>query len=113
MKKLFIAQPMTGLKEEDVMKVRELAFDDAKKLAIEKKYITEDEELELIDQYHVPDAPIGVSGVWYLGNALQALEYADFIYFAGEWRKAKGCLAEKFITRIYKIPVLNEEEVYH
>ena len=101
-KKLFISQPMRGLTDEEILKAREEIKNRAEK--------TIGEPLELINSF-IEDYPGEINKsipVWYLGKSIQFLSQADFVYFAGDWRNARGCKIEYEIANAYGIKVIKE-----
>ena len=88
MKKLFISQPMRGLTDEEILKVREEI-----RIRAEK---TIGEPVELIDSF-IEDYPGEINKsipVWYLGKSIQFLSQADIAYFGEGWKNARGCKIE-------------------
>ena len=102
MKKLFISQPMRGLKDEEILKARE---------EIRKKAEKEiGEPVELIDSF-IKDYPGEINKhipVYYLGKSIDFLSQADIAYFGGDWRNARGCLIEHEVARQYGIKIIEE-----
>lgn len=102
MKKLFISQPMRGLKDEEILKARE---------EIRKKAEKEiGEPVKLIDSF-IKDYPGEINKhvpVFYLGKSIQLLSQADIAYFGGDWRNARGCLIEHEVARQYGIKIIEE-----
>ena len=101
-KKLFISQPMRGLTDEEILKAREEFKNRAEK--------TIGEPLELINSF-IADYPREFNKslpVWYLGRSIQFLSQADFVYFAGDWRNARGCKIEYEIVNAYGIKFIIE-----
>lgn len=102
MKKLFISQPMRGLKDEEILKARE---------EIRKKAEKEiGEPVELIDSF-IKEYPGEINKsvpVYYLGKSIQLLSQADIAYFGGDWRNARGCLIEHEVARQYGIKIIEE-----
>ena len=102
MKKLFISQPMRGLKDEEILKARE---------EIRKKAEKEiGEPVELIDSF-IKGYPGEINKsvpVYYLGKSIQLLSQADIAYFGGDWRNARGCLIEHEVARQYGIKIIEE-----
>ncbi len=97
MKKLFISQPMRGLTDEEILKVREEIRAKAEKVI--------GEPVELIDSF-IKDYPGEVNKsipVWYLGKSIQFLSEADVAYFGGDWSNARGCKIEHEIAVQYDI----------
>ena len=102
MKKLFISQPMRGLMDEEILKVRE-------EIKARAEYFI-GEPLELIDSF-IEDYPDEINKsipVWYLGKSIQFLSQADIVYFADDWRNARGCKIEYEIVIAYGIKVISE-----
>ena len=102
MKKLFISQPMRGLTDEEILKVR----DEIKNRAEE----TIGESVELINSF-IEDYPGEINKhipVWYLGKSIQLLSQADIVYFGGDWRNARGCKVEYEIANAYGIKLIKE-----
>ena len=102
MKKLFISQPMRGLTDEEILKVREEIKNRAEK--------TIGEPLELINSFF-EDYPREINKyipVWYLGKSIQMLSQADIVYFGSDWRNARGCKIEYEIVNAYGIEFIIE-----
>ena len=102
MKKLFISQPMRGLTDIEILKVRLEIKNRAEK--------TIGEPVELIDSF-IKDYPVEINKsipVWYLGKSIQLLSQADIAYFGGDWRNARGCKIEHEVARTYGITIIEE-----
>ena len=93
MKNLFISQPMKGKTNEEILKTREEAIEEA-------KCIFGDEEINVIDSF-VKGAPHDANPLWYLGQSILLLSTADVAYFAKEWRNARGCVIENLCANEY------------
>ena len=102
MKKLFISQPMRGLKDEEILKTREEIKTRAE--------IVIGEEVKIINSF-IDEYPGEINKslpVWYLGKSIQLLSQADIAYFGGDWRNARGCKIENEIARAYGIKIIEE-----
>ena len=102
MKKLFISQPMRGLKDEEILKAREKIRKKAEKVI--------GEPVELIDSF-IKEYPGEINKsvpVYYLGKSIQLLSQADIAYFGGDWRNARGCLIEHEVARQYGIKTIED-----
>ena len=102
MKKLFISQPMRGLTDEEILKVREEI-----RIRAEK---TIGEPVELIDSF-IEDYPGEINKsipVWYLGKSIQFLSQADIAYFGEGWKNARGCKIEYEVAEKYGIKIIEE-----
>lgn len=100
MKKVFISQPMKGLTDEEIIKVRDKAA-----AAVAKRL---GEPVLVLDSFF-QNAPAEARPLWYLGKSLQVLSEADVAYFAKGWEKARGCKIEHFCADEYGIVVFEEE----
>ena len=101
-KKLFISQPMRGLTDEEILKVREEIRSRAEHAI--------GEPVELIDSF-IEDYPEEINKsipVWYLGKSIQFLSQADIAYFGGDWRNARGCKIEYAVAEKYGIKIIEE-----
>lgn len=102
MKKLFISQPMKGLTDEEILKIREEIKTRAEQAI--------GEQVELIDSF-IEDYPREINKsipVWYLGKSIQFLSQADIAYFGGDWKNARGCKIEYEVANAYGIKTITE-----
>lgn len=97
--KVFLSHKMSGVSVAKVSRIRANA-----KIHLAEKY--PNETIEIIDNYNHFDAPVNAGRLWHLGRSIQQLEEADAIYFCKGNCKTKGCIVEKVIVFLYKIPVL-------
>lgn len=95
-KRVFISQPMHGLTDEEVEKLRNETINRL------KEYYG---EIEIIDQFHVEDnIPEGVNPrIYRLGRSIQYMAGADLVVFVGDYASAHGCLIELAICEEYRI----------
>ena len=96
--KVFLSHPMSGLSEEEVMKIREEAL-----LYLQNKY---NKPFEAIDNYHHENVPENAGRLWHLAESIKQMEEADYIYFCPNWEDALGCRVERLITTVYELPIL-------
>ena len=100
--KIFVSQPMTGLRYEEINDDYEHIKNFASDLftnCIVKFLTTKDAA--------ACDKPEGTSDVWYLANALNLLCVADFIIFHPDWKQSRGCTVEHFVAEKYDIPIID------
>lgn len=102
-KKLFISLPMRGHSDEEIS----LRMHSIYELAI----IALGENYELINTMWEDPLPNPNNQIWYLGKSIQALGEADLVIFAFGWAQAKGCITERVICDLYKIPKMDEDEL--
>ena len=86
--KVFISQPMTGLTNEEILKVRNNVI----------TYLTDgyifgviNEEIEFIDSF-IQDS--NEKPLYLLGKALEKLSTADICVFVDGWKESRGCNIE-------------------
>lgn len=93
-KYLFISQPMSGLTNDEILKVRQEATD-----FISNKY--PDNEICVLPSYkEQPDNTYNAtSAVNLLGNAISLMARANIIYFVPGWQKSRGCQIENEVAR--------------
>lgn len=95
--KVFISQPMHGLTDEEVNKIRNDSL----------KYLKEKYgDVEILENYTYKHATENVGRLWYLGKSIQLLDQADAIYFVDGYEKANGCQVEELISKLYGIKIL-------
>ena len=94
MKKLFISQPMNGKSDEEILRQREKAIEEAKKAL--------GEDVEVIESF-VQVAPADARPLGCLGKSLELLSTADIAYLAQGWEEARGCRIEHECTVEYGI----------
>lgn len=102
MKKLFISQPMKGKTDEEILREREQAVREA------EKYLKENgmqEEVQVIDSFF-QSALVDARPLWFLGKSLELLSTADFVYFAKDWEKARGCRIEHMCAVQYELQII-------
>lgn len=92
MKRIFLSLGFSGRSEKDVMDEIDLA----KKLIL----FDCDEELEFVHNFDY----VGVTRVECLGEAIKKMSTCDMVYFINNWEEHKGCIIEKQVCELYKIP---------
>lgn len=99
MKKLFIAQPMRGKTDEEILAERKKAIESAERNL--------GEPVEVIDSFF-QNAPADARPLWFLGKSLELLSTADIAYFAKGWEDARGCRIENQCAIEYGIEVIED-----
>ncbi|MDU6263714.1 MAG: DUF4406 domain-containing protein [Anaerocolumna aminovalerica] len=97
MKKLFISQPMRGKSDEEILKERQTAINEAIKVV--------GEPVEVLETFF-NDFDTDATPLQYLARSLEFLAKADIAYFAPGWDTARGCKIEYLCAVEYGIPVL-------
>ena len=97
--KVFISQPMKGLADEQILKVREEAI-----TTVTRAFETY-EDIEIIDSFF-QSAPTDAKPLWYLGKSLELLSTANVCIFVKGWENARGCKIEHECCKQYGIPTL-------
>lgn len=93
---VFISQPMSGKKTEEIEYEREQFVKDL------KKYLGED--INILDTiFHFAE---DVPSLVYLGRSIEVLAKADLAVFMDGWESARGCKIEHQAAKDYDIPTL-------
>ena len=100
---VFISQPMNGLSDEEIKKVKEEAIEDIRKIY---QFFYKNDQLRIIstteqDRHEI--LPKSAPRLWWLGRAIQHLVDVDVIYFCKGWEESKGCRVEKYVASEYNI----------
>ena len=107
MKKIFVSLPMRGLSEREIRKRMNYL-----------KYLVElelGEDVILIDSFieNEPDSKeINNIGLYFLGESIKELAYADIVIFANGWMKARGCKVEYKAAVEYEVKILYEDHLF-
>lgn len=109
--KVFIAQGMSGIPDEVVELRRNNIIEMVNKLY--------DGNVEILDQFHVPDeipneniANDKSARVYRLGRSIMNyLSLADIVIFEGESMSSPGCLVELAVCTNYNIPYMTEAKL--
>ena len=107
MKKLFVSLPMRGLSEREIRKRMNYL-----KSLVELEL---GEEVILIDSFieNEPDSKeINNIGLYFLGESIKELAYADIAIFANGWMKARGCKVEYKAAVEYGVKILYEDRLF-
>lgn len=88
---------MKGKTDEEIIKERELAIEEAKKVL--------NDDVTIIDSFS-QGAPADAKPLWFLGKSFELLSTADIAYFAKDWEKYRGCKMEHEAAIQYGIQVL-------
>lgn len=99
--KVFISQPMNGKTDEEIMKERDRVTEKLKRMF-------PDETIEILDTFIHENVPENAGRIWHLGESIKMMEQADLVYFAGDWRNAKGCQVECAVAAAYDLKIMSE-----
>ena len=103
--RVFISQPMNGLKLDYIKEQRRAIMESFKNFAFEQGWIRNeiDSDDEVIDINALFDeAPKGDEGrIWMLGRSIQTMDIADYVIFADDWQTAHGCCVEHKVAEEY------------
>lgn len=94
--KLFISQPMNGKTDEEILKERETAVNEARKAL--------NDEVEVLETFF--DLGEGKKPLHYLAKSIEFLADADVVYFVEGWNKARGCRLEHMCALAYGVRCL-------
>lgn len=102
-KTVFISQPMNGLDEKEIKRIRKKVqchFLMQGDVIADTLFNFDDEQLK----------KIGVKslGLFYLSRSLEQMAYCDIAYFCKGWEKARGCRIEHEAAVAYGLDVIYE-----
>lgn len=103
-KKLFISQPIKGKDDNEIIAERE-------KIINEVKEKFKDEEIEVINSFFqgtIKANNIEVKPLLLLGQSLILLSTADYVYFADDWDKYRGCKIEHECAKQYGYNIVKD-----
>lgn len=95
--KVFLSQPMNGVPEEEVLKLR-----CHMESYLEQVY----GPVDIIDSYVHENVPENAGRLWYLGTSIRMMQEADLVVFCPGWENAKGCRVEEKVCLEYGIPAI-------
>lgn len=110
--KIFLSLPMKGVPFKEILynidcmesKLLKEMHSDPKRFGM-----VEGDEIQFVSNARGTSHPADdykYPPLWYLGQAIQRMGDCDYIAFDTDCEKAKGCLAEFEVARIYKIPMI-------
>lgn len=100
-KNLFVSIPMRGRSDESVIQRQNEIL-----AMVNNCEDLTDSTYALINTMEVEPEPEEVRNrCWYLGQSIQKLAMADLIVFDYDYITANGCVIEKHIALLYKIPI--------
>ena len=105
MKRIFISQPMNGLTDEEIIKVRDEAIEELREIY---QFFYKNKELEIVSTTELNKheiIPKNPHRLWWLGRAIQLLADVDEIYMCKGWEDASGCCVEKYVATLYNIDI--------
>ena len=103
--KVFISQPMTGLTDEEILKVRNETITYLKNGFI---FGVLPKEIEFINSF-IEDS--NEKPLYLLGKALEKLSTADVCVFVDGWKEARGCRIEHECCIKYGITTFYMENI--
>lgn len=102
MKKVFISQPMRGLKDSEIL---------YKRLDVSAKLIEKYGEGTFILDTYFDDFDSKTKPLEYLAKSIEYLADADVVYFCKGWEKSRGCVIEQKCAVDYGIETIYEEVI--
>lgn len=106
MAKVYISQPMRGLDDAEILRIRSKAIESATK-HIHNEF-GPDEPVEILDTF-VKGVPADANPLVYLSNNIKLLAEADLAFFCNGFEKARGCRVERYCAGEYGTPLIVED----
>lgn len=104
MTKIFIAQAMKGIPEDEIALVRKTILDEV------NYELPADSQMRLIEIPTYKD--VDDSELCVLGSAIQSLQDADFVVFAPGWQDDPACQVYWTVCNVYGLRYIDFEQVY-
>ena len=106
--KVFVSIPMNGKSNQEIEKTltRAVSKLESKGYIVINNYLfSRDVLYDFASKKKVSPTPL-----YFLGEALQDISFADCVYFCKGWEKARGCRIEHMAAEEYGKKILYEEE---
>lgn len=102
--KAMISQPMNGLSEEEIQKVRLKAIEDLEEKGYEVVSTYFDDEWANKD--NMVNRGVRQIPVAFLAKSLEHMALCDAVYFCDGWEKARGCRIENQVAKAYGLTII-------
>ena len=102
---IFISQPMTGRTETDIIEERGRAAEQIKTIYGDRIEICDNYRTD-IEREHAEKTFLYRNynkDVYWLGESIESLSWADLIWFVDGWEKSRGCRIENLIATEFGI----------
>ena len=102
---IFISQPMTGRTETDIIEERGRAAEQIKTMYGDRIEICDNYRTD-IEREHAEKTLLYRNynkDVYWLGESIESLSWADLIWFVDGWEKSRGCRIENLIATEFGI----------
>lgn len=114
MPRIYLSLPMSGKSEFEIKRKIQIMTEKVNKLDFNGAEVVIDNNFErehLIDEM-LNDNNISLKdpALAYLGCAISSMAECDFIFFAQDWKDARGCRIEYQVAKEYGIDMLFETE---
>lgn len=98
--KVYIAQPMSGMTLEEIIRQRREATQE----------ISIAENKSKIEVVNKLDANFDKGPVYNLGKSIMRMADAEVVYFLPGWDKHKGCMIERTVAEYYELEIEDVED---
>lgn len=102
-KTVFISQPMNGLDEKEIKRIRKKV---QCHFSMQGDVIAD--TLFDFDDEHLEKEGVKSLGLFYLSRSLEEMAYCDIAYFCKGWEKARGCKIEHEAAVAYGLEIIYE-----
>lgn len=109
--KCFISQPMRGLTDAEIMKVRSKAetYLNREGYEVVNSFVKNGSEVEYCVNRNMTSYGVKNRPMYYMSRAIAIMSQCDTIYFVKGWEQARGCRIEFEIAKSYGMHVIFEE----
>ena len=105
---VYISQPMTGRDETDIIEERGRAAEEIKAIYGKDVEICDSYRTD-IEREHAESTMLyynNTPDLYWLGESLKSLSWADVIWFCDGWEHSRGCKVENLAASLYGIEKL-------
>lgn len=109
MKRIFVSLPGREVPMPELLNQHHILYQEA---IHEVMAINSNEEVEVISRLLVPLSIINGENPWvyFLGDTIMKLAFADYAFFAWNWETSKECRFEHAIAKEYGIKILYQNK---
>lgn len=105
--RIFISQPMKGIRAKEICQERERAITIAKAKLMNELPRGANPKFEVLDTIFNDSVSGPHPALYLLGRAIQAMSHADIVVFTKDWAEWRGCRMEHRAAYAYGLKILD------
>lgn len=109
LKRIMISQPMAERTEEEIIGTRDRFIKYANKegLQVINTLFTD----EWYNKNSMEDRGVIQIPICFLAKSLESMSKCDIVYFANDWKTARGCRIEHEVAKQYGMKIIYEDDI--